>query len=82
MRLLEQEVTDAEYSIIDTIMRQHLGSAPASAFSEATRNDCERLVTCGLLQKKEFGSIGLHYLVSPQLIGAYIRESGLRTSQV
>ncbi len=80
MRFLEQEVSEGEYSVIDTIMRQHLGSAPASAFPEVTRVDCERIVSLGLLHTKVFGSIGLHYLASPPLIGAYIRERGLHQS--
>ncbi len=74
MRILEHEVSDAEFSIIDTIMQQHLGSAPASAFSEATLVDCEKLTSLGLLNKKDFSPIGVHYLASPQLIGVYLRE--------
>jgi hypothetical protein len=77
VNILEQEVSEGDYALLDTIMRRHVASAPAHAFSEATQADCERLVTRGILVRKECEEpLGLHYLVPPQVIGAYLRQEG------
>lgn len=77
MLFLEQEVTEGEFTILTTVMETHYGSAPASAFSEATQRDCETLVTKGILHARDHHLIGRHYVAPSQTIGAYLREKGI-----
>lgn len=77
MRILEQEVTVGEFSILTTIMETHYGSAPASAFSEATQRDCDALVAKGVLVTRDPPLIGRHYVAPPQTISQYLKEKGL-----
>jgi hypothetical protein len=78
VKFLEQEVTEEEYRALQCIMENHLACAPACALSAPVLIACEKLTEKGMFTKKEFPPIGTHYLVPPQVIGAYLSEKGKR----
>jgi hypothetical protein len=80
VKILDQEVSKREYALLDRIMRRHFASVRVDAFSEAARVNCEGLVTKGILAREDCGELmGLHYLVPPPVIGAYLLQRGAST---